>query len=236
VSTIARLLVAALIVAALVGFFAFDVEQHLTFEAFDAHRGTLVDFAHAHFAAAVAIAFGLYAAGVALCLPGGLVFAFASGLVFGRVVGTLIGIGGETVGASLTFVAARFLFADTVRRRFAAPIARIDEAFEHNGFWWLVFLRAAPIFPYAIVNVAPALTSVHLPAFALAAFVAAIPATFVYANLGATLGSVESFGEVSSLRTIGSLALVALFALLPIAVRRARRRRVSSPGGNRRRT
>jgi uncharacterized membrane protein YdjX (TVP38/TMEM64 family) len=232
---LARAVFAALIVAALVAFFAFDVERHFTFEALDAHRDAVVGFAHAHFAAAVAIAFGLYAAGVALCLPGGLVFAFACGVVFGRVAGTLIGVTGETAGASVTFVVARFLFADAVRRRFAAPAARIDDAIMRNGFWWLVFFRAAPILPYAIVNVAPALTPVRLPTFALATLVAAVPATFVYANLGATLGGIESFGEASTLRTIGALALVALLALLPIAVRRARGRRVSSPDGSRRR-
>jgi uncharacterized membrane protein YdjX (TVP38/TMEM64 family) len=181
-----------------------------------------VRFAAAHRAAAVAIAFGVYVLGVALCLPAGLVFALVGGLVFGRALATLIGVAGETAGASLAFVAARFLFADTVRRRFTAMIARIDDAFVENGFWWLVFFRAAPIFPYAIVNVAPALTSVRLPTFALATFVAAIPATFVYANLGATLGTVDSLAEASSLRTLAALVLVALLALVPIIVRRLR--------------
>lgn len=144
--------------------------------------------------------------------------------MFGRVVGTLIGVAGETAGASLAFVAARFLFADAVRRRFAAAIGRIDEAFERDGFWWLVFFRAAPVFPYAVVNIAPALTPVRLPTFALATFVAAIAPTFVYANLGAALGGVASFGEASSLRTLAALALVALIALVPIAVKRWRSR------------
>src|SRR5689334_2874625 len=115
---IARAIVAALVVAVVVAFFAFDVERHLTLEAFAAHRATFVRFAGAHGVAAVAMAVGAYALGVALCLPGGVVFALACGLVFGRTLGTLIGVSGETIGASAAFVVARFLFADTVRRRF----------------------------------------------------------------------------------------------------------------------
>ncbi|HET7135057.1 MAG TPA: hypothetical protein VFJ25_03985, partial [Casimicrobiaceae bacterium] len=88
---LARAVFAALIVAALVAFFAFDVEQHLTLAAFAAHRLALIRFADAHRFAAVAFAFGLYTLGVALCLPGGLVFALACGVVFGRALGTLIG-------------------------------------------------------------------------------------------------------------------------------------------------
>jgi uncharacterized membrane protein YdjX (TVP38/TMEM64 family) len=212
-----------LLVAALVAFFAFDVEQHLTLEALGAHRDALIRFADTHRAAAIALAFGVYALGVALCLPAGLVFALACGIAFGRALGTLIGVTGETAGATMTFVVARFLFADAMRGRFTHAIARIDDAFAENGFWWLVFFRAAPIFPYAVVNVAPALTAVHVPTFVLATFVAAIPATFVYANLGATLGDAATLDDVTSLRTLGALALVALLALLPIVVRRLHR-------------
>jgi uncharacterized membrane protein YdjX (TVP38/TMEM64 family) len=223
-SVIARALVVALVVAALVAFFAFDVEQHVTLEAFAAHRLALIRFADAHRFAAVAFAFGLYTLGVALCLPGGLVFALACGVVFGRALGTSIGVAGETAGATLAFLVARFLLANAVQRRFAPLIARIDEALEQNGFWWLVFFRAAPIFPYAVVNVAPALSSVPTRTFALATLVAAIPATLVYANLGATLGGATTLDEATSSRTLGALALVALLALLPILVRRRQRR------------
>ena len=181
-------------------------------------------FADSHQLAAVALAFGAYAAGVALCLPGGFVFAFACGAVFGRALGTLIGVGGETAGATAAFLVARFLFADAARRRFAPRIARMDAALAQNGFWWLVFFRAAPIFPYAVVNVAPALSSVPTRTFALATLVAAIPATLVYANLGATLGGATTLDEATSSRTLGALALVALLALLPILVRRRQRR------------
>ncbi|HEY3459693.1 MAG TPA: VTT domain-containing protein [Casimicrobiaceae bacterium] len=221
---IARALVVALVVAVLVAFFAFDVEQHLTLEAFAAHREVLIRFADSHRPTAVALAFVVYALGVALCLPAGLVFALACGLVFGRALGTSIGVAGETAGATLAFLVARFLLANAVQRRFAPLIARIDAALAQNGFWWLVFFRAAPIYPYAVVNVAPALSSVPARTFALATFVAAIPATFVYANLGATLGGATTLDEATWLRTVGALALVALLALLPILVRRLQRR------------
>jgi uncharacterized membrane protein YdjX (TVP38/TMEM64 family) len=221
---LARGLVAALVVAALAAFFALDAERHLTLEALTAHRDALVDFAQAHPAAAPALAFALYAAGVALCLPGGLVLALACGLMFGRAQGTLVGVLAETAGASLAFVAARFLFADAVRARSGDAAARIEAAFVRNGFGWLVFLRALPVLPYALVNVAPAVTSVRLATFALATLVAAVPVTFVYANLGDALAAADSLAEARSLRTLGALGLVALVALVPLAVRLARAR------------
>src|SRR6185437_12703701 len=76
---IARALAVALGVAALVAFFAFDVDEHRTLEAFAAHRDALIRFADTYRPAALALAFGFYALGVALCLPAGLVFALACG-------------------------------------------------------------------------------------------------------------------------------------------------------------
>ena len=220
-NAVARAIVAALVAGGIVAFFALDAERHLSLDAVAGHRDALLHFAAAHRGMAIVVAFGVYALGVALCLPAGLVFAFACGAVFGRVFGTSLGVLAETAGATLAFVAARFLLAHWVRQRFAAAIARIDDAFADNGFWWLVFLRTVPIFPYVVVNVAPALTSVSTATFALATLVAAIPATFVYANLGATLASPD---EALSPRTLGALVLVALVALVPIILHRRVRR------------
>jgi uncharacterized membrane protein YdjX (TVP38/TMEM64 family) len=214
---LARVVVVALVVAALVAFFALDAKEHLSLAAVTANRDALVRFADAHRVAAILVAFGLYALGVALCLPGGFVFAFACGLVFGRVLGTSIGVLGETAGATLAFAVSRFILANWMRRRFGPALARVDDAFARNRFWWLVFVRAVPILPYALVNIAPAFTGARTSTFALATFVAAIPATFVYANLGSTLAVQD---EASALRTLAALALVALTALVPIVARR----------------
>ena len=63
-----------------------------------------------------------------------------------------------TVGATLVFLAARYLFADAARRRMGALGEKINAGFTENAFNYLLFLRLVPLFPFFLVNLAPAFT------------------------------------------------------------------------------
>jgi uncharacterized membrane protein YdjX (TVP38/TMEM64 family) len=223
--TIARALVATIFIAVLVAFFAFGGPRYLSPGELDAHRDALLAFAATHPIAAPAIAFASYALTVALGLPGGLVFSLACGMLFGRVGGTLVAVCGETAGATLAFIAARHLFADAARARLGATGARIDAQIRCHAFSYLLFVRLVPVFPFFVVNVAPAFTTIPLATYVAATFIGAIPATFVYASLGETLGRAATLAEALSTRTFVLLALLGVLALLPVAVTKLRERR-----------
>jgi uncharacterized membrane protein YdjX (TVP38/TMEM64 family) len=220
-----RVIAAAVFIAVIVGYFAVGGPRYLSPDELDAHRDALLDFAAARPIAAPAIAFATYAVTVALGLPGGLVFSLACGMLFGRFGGTLVAVCGETAGATLAFLAARHLFADTARARLGATGARIDAQICRHAFSYLLFLRIVPVFPFFVVNIAPAFTTIPLATFVAATFVGAIPATFVYASLGETLGRAASLAEALSPWTLASLALLGILALSPAILTLLRERR-----------
>jgi uncharacterized membrane protein YdjX (TVP38/TMEM64 family) len=82
----------------------------------------------------------------------------------------------------------------------------------------MLFLRLVP-FPFFLVNLAPALTSLPLRTFVLATFIGVIPGTFVFVNLGEALGRIDSVQDLVSWETLGALALLGLLALVPITLR-----------------
>jgi uncharacterized membrane protein YdjX (TVP38/TMEM64 family) len=47
-----------------------------------------------------------------------------------------------------------------------------------------------------------------------------LPGSFVYANAGASLASIENIGQVGGPRVLTSLALLGIFALVPVIYRR----------------
>ena len=100
----------------------------------------------------------VYAGAVAFSLPGGLVLSLTMGFIFGRWVGTVLVVIAATLGATLVFLAARYLFADAARRRMGALGERISAGFAENAFNYLLFLRLVPLFPFFLVNLAPAFT------------------------------------------------------------------------------
>ena len=55
---------------------------------------------------------------------------------------------------------------------------------------YLLFLRLVPAFPFAVVNLAPALLGVPLSTYVIGTFIGIIPGTAAYSIAGAGLGSV----------------------------------------------
>ena len=217
-----KLILAAVFLAGIIAFFVFDGQQFLSLEAVQSNRATLLAFADAHFALALAIAFFVYAGAVAFSLPGGLVLSLTMGFIFGRWVGTVLAVLAATLGATLVFLAARYLFAEWARKRMGTLGAKLSAGFTENALSYLLFLRLVPVFPFFLVNLAPALTNIRLKTYIFGTLIGIIPGTFVYVNLGQTLGRIDSLSGLVSVETIGAFVLLGLFALLPILVKKVR--------------
>jgi uncharacterized membrane protein YdjX (TVP38/TMEM64 family) len=220
-----KLAIAALFVGGLVAFFALGGQRYLSLDTIKANRDALIEFADQHFVAAVAIAFAIYVGATALSLPGGLVLSLTMGFIFGTWVGTAIVVVAATLGATLVFLAARYLFADAARKRLGAVGEKINAGFTQNAFSYLLFLRLVPAFPFFLVNLAPAFTAIPARTYVLATLIGIIPGTFVYVNLGRTLGRIESLDGLVSKETLLAFVLLGVFSLAPIAWKKLRARR-----------
>ena len=121
------------------------------------------------------------------------------------------------------FLAARYLFADAARRRMGALGAKINAGFSENAFNYLLFLRLVPVFPFFLVNLAPAFTTIRVRTFALGTLIGIIPGTFVYRESRADARSHRFAVRHSLGRDAGRLCLLGLLALVPVLVRKFRR-------------
>jgi uncharacterized membrane protein YdjX (TVP38/TMEM64 family) len=204
----------------IVVFFALGGQRYLTLEAIKSNRDALLAFTQDHFVLALVIGFVVYAGAVAFSLPGGLLLSLLTGFVFGRWVGTVLVVLAATTGATAVFLAARYIFADAARKRLGTLGASINAGFTENAFNYMLFLRLVPLFPFFVVNLAPAFTSIPLRTFVLATFIGIIPGAFVFVNLGQTLGRIDSLQGLVSIETLGAFALLGVFALVPILIRK----------------
>jgi uncharacterized membrane protein YdjX (TVP38/TMEM64 family) len=217
-----------LFAGALLAFFAFDGHRYLSLDTIKTNRDALLAHTQAHHAQAVVTAFVVFVAATAFSLPGGLVLSLTYGFLFGRWTGTFIVVFAATIGATLLFLAARYVVADLARRRLGAFGERINTGFTKHGFSYMLFLRLVP-FPFFLVNLAPALTTLPLRTFVLATFIGVIPGTFVLVNLGEALGRIDSVQDLVSWETFGALALLGVLALVPVAFRRLSSSRARQP-------
>lgn len=207
------IIIAAVVFVAL--YFCFDLQRFLTLSAIKANRHALLDFYAAHTLLMVAAFMAIYILQTALSLPGAAILSLAAGAIFGPVMGTLYACIAATIGATLAFLAVRSLLRDAVLTRFGDRLEGVNRELEARGFNYLLFLRLVPLCPFFLVNLAAGLTRLPLRSFTIATMIGIIPGGFVYVNAGARLAAIDSLAGIASPQVLGSLALLALFALIP---------------------
>ena len=215
-----KIIVALLFTAAIGAFFYFDLKHYLSLETLKANRDALLNFTAMHYTTAAALFIGAYCLVVALSVPGAAILTLAGGFLFGSLVGTIYVNIGATIGATLAFLVARYLLQDWVEKKFGNRLRPIQEGFAQNAFSYLLTLRLVPLFPFFLVNLVSGLTRIRLGTYVLATAIGIIPGSFVYANAGRQLGTINSLGEIASPRVLGAFFLLGLLSLIPILYRK----------------
>jgi len=215
-----KIVIAAVIAGAIGAFVYFDLGQYLSLDALKQNRDRLLILTESHYAASVALFILAYIVVTGLSLPGAVILTLAGGFVFGGVSGTLFVNIGATTGATLAFLASRYLLRDWVEQKFGRWIEPVQQGFAKNAFSYLLTLRLIPLFPFFVVNLVSGLTRVTVGTYVAATAVGIIPGSFVYAYAGRQLGTINSLKEIASPNVIGAFILLGLLALAPIVYKK----------------
>jgi dihydrolipoamide dehydrogenase len=221
-----RVLLIVVVAVCIWAFFAFDLWRYASLEELRARQHAVAAYRDAHMFETATIYFVVYVAVTALSLPGAAVMTLAGGAFFGLLWGTVLVSFASTVGATLAFLLARFLFRDAVQRRFGANLRALNAGVARDGAFYLFTLRLVPYFPFFVVNLLMALTPIRTLTFFCVSQVGMFPATVVYVNAGTHLAGIESLAGILSPGLIVSFTLLGLFPLIAkklVAVIRARR-------------
>lgn len=236
--SLARLIPLGVLLAGLAAFFLFGLDRYVSIKALGEHFVALKSWVEGQGSLALA-AFGLlYALVIAFSIPGGLVLTLGGAMLFGAYANTAVVIVAATAGASAVFLAARFGLGEPLRAKAGPALKKMEAGFRKDAFTYLLVLRLIPLFPFWLVNLAPAFLGVRLSTYVLATAVGIAPATFVFSIIGEGLGSVvEAGGDIRADRIlttpmIAALVALAALALVPVLFRRWKARRgESAPGG-----
>lgn len=233
----------AVIVAAMAAFYLSGAASFFSLDAIIRERASLAGLLENNLALAIAGYMGLYILAVALSFPGASLITIVGGFMFGVVAGTAMTVIAATIGASIIFLVAKTSLGEMLRAKVGKAAGRLAEGFEDNAFNYLLFLRLVPVFPFWLINIAPALFQVRLPAFAAATALGIIPGTAAYSLLGAGLnGAIEAQeaanpgcaaagtcqidpGRLITPELIAAMVALAVVALIPILIKRLRAKR-----------
>lgn len=164
----------------------------------------------------------VYALATVLFLPGS-VLTLAGGALFGPVWGTFYNLTGATLGATLAFLAARYLASDWVSRRAGGRLKQLIDGVEKEGWRFVAFTRLVPLFPFNLLNYAFGLTRIRLGHFIIASYVFMLPGAIAYTYLGYAGREAVAGGEGLIQKGLLALALLAVVTFLPRFIRRLRK-------------
>lgn len=213
-----KVLIRWLIVVALLGavaaFFALGWHDHFTLDVLKDRQHALDAYRQTHPWATAGGFFLLYVLVAALSLPAATLLTLAAGAIFGLVEGTVLASFASSIGATLAFLASRFVLRDSLQRHYGKRLSIINKGIQRDGGFYLLTLRLVPVFPFFVVNLAMGLTQLPARTFYWVSQLGMLPATVVYVNAGTQLASLQSLSGILSPRIIVSLALLGIFPLL----------------------
>ncbi|MCF6249697.1 MAG: FAD-dependent oxidoreductase [Methylococcaceae bacterium] len=209
-----RVLLLLVIVSLIAVFFIFDLQQYLSLEMLKEQQATIESYRREHPVLAVVFYMLVYVVVAGLSLPGATILTLAGGAVFGVLWGTVIVSFASTIGATLAFLAARFLFRDAVKSRFGSRLQAIDEGVERDGAFYLFTLRLVPIFPFFMINLTMGLTTFKVRTFYWVSQLGMLAGTIVYVNAGTQLAKIESLSGILSPTLIASFVLLGMFPII----------------------
>jgi len=205
-----KIVILILAALAIFAFVYFDVGQTLTLENLKSQQHAI----DAHYRASplivIIVFFLVYVAATAASFPGAAILTLAAGAIFGVVTGTLIVSFASTVGATMSFLASRYLFRDWVQARFGNRLKALNDGIARDGAFYLFSLRLVPVFPFFLVNLLMGLTPIKTLTYFWVSQLGMLLGTIVYVNAGTQIARIDALGDIASPGLLGSFAALAL--------------------------
>ncbi|WP_295502894.1 FAD-dependent oxidoreductase [Limnohabitans sp. Rim8] len=210
-----RQIVLLLLLALAIGaFVALDLGRYLSFEQLKASQASFDQLYAQQPVMVAAVYFGVYVLATALSIPGAVIITLAGGAVFGLWQGLLLVSFASTLGATLAFLASRFVLREWVEARFGQRLADINAGVDKEGAFYLFTLRLIPVVPFFLINLLMGLTRMKTWTYYWVSQLGMLAGTAVYVNAGTQLAQLDSVRGILSPALLGSFVLLGIFPLL----------------------
>ena len=209
-----KLIILLIALGLLTSFFYFDLGQYLTLTYLKSQQDAFTHFYSTNPIQTISIYMIIYIVSTALSLPGAALLTLLGGALFGVLTGTIIVSFASTIGATLAFLASRFLLRDWVQSRFSSPLDKINKGVKEEGAFYLFTLRLIPAVPFFVINLVMGLTPMKTLTYFFVSQVGMLAGTVVYVNAGTQLSKIESLSGILSPQIILSFVILGLFPII----------------------
>ena len=204
-------------------FSAVDIKDLMSYEFIRVNKDTILEYKNENFLF-LAIIFFIFCIFWVLLLGFAMPLLVFSGFVFGKWWGILIILISTTIGATLLYILAGFLFRNAIKEKLAPKFSKLRDFFNKNDFIYFTIFRfiGGGGAPYAVQNVLPILFDMSVKKYFFATFIGSAPSMFVTIALGSGIERVIDKNVQLSISTVLFspeiyIPIIAFFMILIIA-------------------
>src|SRR5688572_14473721 len=201
-----------MIAVAIAVFSVFDLHRYFSLEYFRTQQAAIEAYYRSNPLPVAAVYFLVYVVVTGLSLPGAAVMTLAGGAIFGLLWGTVIVSFASTLGATLAFLASRYLLRDWVQERFGDRLKPVNEGFARDGAFYLFALRLVPAIPFVAINLVMGLTPMRTWTYLWVSQLGMLAGTIAYVYAGTQLAEFRL--------SVGLLAAFTILGLFPLAAKK----------------
>ncbi|MHA7836412.1 MAG: VTT domain-containing protein [bacterium] len=150
-----------------------------------------------------------------------------SGVVFGWPLGFLIGMTGSVLASAIGYGIGAHLWRDTVRLLTGEYLERLGERLKRNGLFVAMAVRIIPVAPFPVVNLVAGASHISLRDFLLGTAIGMAPGMLLLVLFAENAWT--AFQDPKPERIALLIAIVGIFVLSALALRRRVRNPVSEP-------
>jgi uncharacterized membrane protein YdjX (TVP38/TMEM64 family) len=147
-------------------------------------------------------------------IPVSIFLTLLGGALFGVVEGTLLSWIACAIGATFSFLIARYALGEYLIDRLQKQLRIAKRSWAEDGLFYLFTLRLIPGFPFILANFLMALLPVRAFSFFWVTLAGTLPLTVVYTNAGYRLGEIRSLQGILQPPLIISLIAVGVAPLI----------------------
>jgi uncharacterized membrane protein YdjX (TVP38/TMEM64 family) len=219
-----KILLLAILAAVFATSYFAGLWDYLTFEYYKANRDAFVTAVKENYILSSIIFISVYIGVTALSIPGATIMTLTGGYIFGYIGVIHVNIG-ATAGATAAFAAARYIAGESLQRKYADKLERLNRELEVNGRNYLLMLRFIFVFPFFLLNLLAGLTKIPLTTFVWTTSLGILPGSMAYIYAGKQIQNIDSPSDIFTLNMMLAFIFLGVVALLPVLIQKFYRKK-----------
>lgn len=219
-------LIVLAILAVVIGTAYWKFGNQETIEWLAQQESYLREFQAGHPVLVYGAAFLCYVAVTGLSLPGAALMTLLMGWYFGWFQSVLLVSFASTTGATVAFLLSRYLFRDSIQKKFGDKLQAFNDALEREGAFYLFTLRLIPAVPFFVINVVMGLTKLPVFTYWWVSQLGMLAGTAVYCYAGSRIPDLQTLTQegaraVFSASQLGQIAIAfTLLGIFPLVTKK----------------